>query len=103
MPDKELKIDLKGLSLQETEDWVVELGLERFRARQLRQWLFKGLAGSFDEMTNISRSFKEHLNRIAQIHHLKKVKTHEQEQTWKLSQSGVSRRWQPYSISARRR
>lgn len=75
MSDKELKIDLKGLTAWETEEWVKVLGLERFRATQLRQWLFKKSAGSFEEMTNISRSLRELFNRKANIRHLKKVKT----------------------------
>jgi 23S rRNA (adenine2503-C2)-methyltransferase len=69
------KIDLKGLGGQEMEKWVVELGLEAFRGRQIRQWLFKRLASSFDEMTNLSASSREILRERATINHLERIKT----------------------------
>jgi len=70
-----MKINLKGLDTQETEKWVEELGLEAFRGRQIRQWLFKRLASSFDEMTNLSGSLRALLKEKANINHLEKVRT----------------------------
>jgi 23S rRNA (adenine2503-C2)-methyltransferase len=69
-----IKIDLKSLDTQETEKWVEELGLEAFRGRQIRQWLFKRFALSFDEMTNLSASLRELLKEKANINHLEKVR-----------------------------
>ena len=65
-----MKVDLKGLSLAETEAWVKAQGLPVYRAKQLRQWLFKGLVTSFKEMTNISKSLRAQLEEKACITHL---------------------------------
>ena len=73
---EKIKIDLKGLDAQETEKWVEGLGLEAFRGRQIRQWLFKRLASSFDEMTNLSASLRELLKEKANINHLERIRTH---------------------------
>ena len=75
MNKKESKIDLRGLNRLETEEWLQEIGLEKYRAGQIRQWLFKKLACSFDDMTNISKNLRENLKARANIEHLKKVKT----------------------------
>jgi 23S rRNA (adenine2503-C2)-methyltransferase len=70
-----MKADLKGMSLEETEAWTEELGLKPYRARQIRHWLFKGLAGSFDEMTNISKGLRARLMEQAVINPFEMVKT----------------------------
>lgn len=76
-----MKTDLKGLDAQETEAWVEELGLEAYRGRQIRQWLFKKLASSFDEMTNLSAPLRETLKEKAHIIHLEKIRTQVSEDT----------------------
>eukprot|EP00178_Gracilaria_changii_P016671 TRINITY_DN47993_c0_g1_i1.p1 TRINITY_DN47993_c0_g1~~TRINITY_DN47993_c0_g1_i1.p1 ORF type:complete len:492 (-),score=53.21 TRINITY_DN47993_c0_g1_i1:806-2281(-) len=61
---------LKSLTLSEMEDWVeTTLGEKRFRARQLWQWMYKAdrLAATFDEMTDLSKSFREVLKRHARL------------------------------------
>jgi 23S rRNA (adenine2503-C2)-methyltransferase len=65
-----MKADLKGMSLAETEAWVEAQGLPAYRAKQLRQWLFKGLVSSFKDMTNISKGLRAQLEREARISHL---------------------------------
>ena len=47
-----MKVDLKNMDLGEIEAWTEEEGFEAYRGRQIRQWLFKKYASSFDEMTN---------------------------------------------------
>jgi 23S rRNA (adenine2503-C2)-methyltransferase len=44
-----------GLSLQELEGRVVELGMPKFRAKQVFEWIFAKRASSFEEMTNLSK------------------------------------------------
>jgi 23S rRNA (adenine2503-C2)-methyltransferase len=68
-----MKIDLKGLNASETREWVESLGIESYRAKQIRQWLFKRLVSSFDEMTNISISLRNLLKEKARITNLEKV------------------------------
>ena len=72
---KETKIDLKDLDVQETEKWIEKLGLEPYRGRQIRQWLFHKFSSSFDEMTNLSSSLRELLKEKAKINHLEKIRT----------------------------
>jgi len=73
--DSTTKTDLKGLDAHEIEDWAVSLGLEPYRGRQIRKWLFKGLAGSFDEMTNLPKSLRSLLRSKACLNPLELVKT----------------------------
>lgn len=54
-------IDIKGLDLQETRDWMETIGFQQYRAAQIRHWIFKGLAGSFEEMTDISKEMRRKL------------------------------------------
>ena len=68
-----MKIDLKGLNASETRDWVESLGLESYRADQIRQWLFKKHVSSFNEMTNISLPLRNLLKEKALIINLEKV------------------------------
>jgi len=68
-----VKIDLKGLDLPETEVWVQGLGLEAFRASQIRHWLFKGLIGSFGEMTNLAKPVRALLEEKATLQVLREV------------------------------
>ncbi len=70
-----MKIQPKGLDLSETIEWVRGLGLEPYRARQIRNWLFKRLAQSFDEMTDLAKPAREMLASRATIDHLEAVET----------------------------
>lgn len=70
-----MKVDLKGLDLQETEQWITGLGFEGYRAGQLRQWLFKRLANSFEQMTNLSKDLRNILGKNAHISQLENIKT----------------------------
>jgi len=70
-----MKADLKGMSPAETEAWVEAQGLPVYRAKQLRQWLFKGLVISFKEMTNIPKGLRAQLEEQARINHLVQEKT----------------------------
>ena len=69
-----MKTDLKSISADETGEFVRELGLEAYRADQIRQWLFKKMVTSFDEMTNVSISIRELLKEKAFITGIEKVK-----------------------------
>ncbi|MGQ9609986.1 MAG: 23S rRNA (adenine(2503)-C(2))-methyltransferase RlmN [bacterium] len=69
MEDK--KIDIKGRLLPELEELVLSWGEKRYRARQLMLWLYHKRAETFDEMTDISKSFRSKLNELAYISQLK--------------------------------
>lgn len=70
-----MKTDLKGLDARETEEWVLKQGLKPYRARQIRHWLFKRLALSFDQMTDISKPQRAQLEQNANITPLEQLAT----------------------------
>ena len=70
-----MKTDLKGMDRQETEAWFKRMGLEAYRARQVRGWLFNRIANSFEEMTNLPKDLRALLEDKARICHLDKIRT----------------------------
>lgn len=54
-------IDIKSMKLSEIENAAAELGLPRFRAKQIFQWLQVHGAMDYSEMTNISKQLREQL------------------------------------------
>ena len=56
------KKDIKSLSFIELEEEIKALGEKTFRSKQVYEWLHKKQAISFDEMTNLSKSFREKLS-----------------------------------------
>ena len=55
------QIEIKSQNLKELKETVAVLGEKPFRAKQLYEWLHQKLAVSFDEMTNLSKAFREKL------------------------------------------
>jgi 23S rRNA (adenine2503-C2)-methyltransferase len=53
------KIDLRNLSFEELRDWTAALGLEPFRAKQIYRWIFQPTLRSFDQMTNVSKKWRD--------------------------------------------
>ena len=53
--------DIKSQSLEELKETVEALGEKPFRAKQLYEWMHVKLAESYDDMTNLSRTFREKL------------------------------------------
>ena len=63
-------IDLKDLEYEELENFIKEAGEPKFRAKQIFNWLHRGVE-SFDEMTNISKATKAKLSEISFVSVLK--------------------------------
>lgn len=57
------KIDIKSMRLSELQSGFAELGLQKFRAGQVYNWLSRG-AESFDEMTNLSKDLRAKLQEL---------------------------------------
>ena len=55
------KIDIKSLNLEELTGFIVKNGEKAFRAKQVYQWLHVKQVDTFDEMTNLSKAFREKL------------------------------------------
>ena len=55
------KTDIKSMNLAELTAFVESMGVRPFRAKQMYEWMHQKLAGSIDEMTNLSKEFRERL------------------------------------------
>jgi 23S rRNA (adenine2503-C2)-methyltransferase len=53
------KTDLRNLTFEELKDWVTGLGLEPYRAEQVFRWIFQPDIQSFDQMTNLSKKWRD--------------------------------------------
>lgn len=53
------KKDIKSLTLSALEEELEAAGEKAFRARQMYEWMHVKLVRGFDEMTNLSRAFRE--------------------------------------------
>lgn len=65
------KIDIKSMNLAELTEFVASIGEKAFRAMQLYQWLHVKQVYAFDDMTNLSKAFREKLNEVSFITDLK--------------------------------
>ena len=74
---KDFGTDIKSMSLPQLEKELTALGEKSFRAKQLYQWMHVKLARSFDEMTNLSKEFREKCKEIYSYTCLEPVKVQE--------------------------
>ena len=59
--DKTLQ-PLAGMTLEEMQDAVTALGMPRFVAKQLAQWIYQKRVNDFEQMLNISKANRELLS-----------------------------------------
>ena len=52
---------LSGLKLNEIEFLMSEMNATKFRAKQIHNWIYAKSVATFDEMTNLSKDFREEL------------------------------------------
>lgn len=57
-------IDLKDLTFEELEEFLVGMGEKKFRAKQIFAWLHRGVT-SFDEMTDLSVALRRKLAEVS--------------------------------------
>ncbi len=53
-------VDIKSMTLEELTAWFKDQGEPVFRAKQVFQWLYRGVT-SFEEMTNLSKPLRQKL------------------------------------------
>lgn len=63
------KVDLKSLTQNQLEQFLAELGKEKYRAKQILRWIYQRHAISFDQMTDLAKQFRTQLNDHAYISH----------------------------------
>ena len=56
-------INLYGQEIKKLEELLISRGQKKYRATQLYDWIYSKEAKTFDEMSDISKSFREELNR----------------------------------------
>lgn len=61
------KIDLKNLTPSELEGFIASSGKERYRSTQILRWLYQKGVQSIDEMTNLSKTFRQELKKASFI------------------------------------
>jgi 23S rRNA (adenine2503-C2)-methyltransferase len=66
----EEKLNLLNLTIPELQDMLQTIGQQKFRAKQIFQWLNRGIK-SFDEMSDLSKPLRQELAKIAYIGNLK--------------------------------
>ena len=71
---KNLLPNLLDFTLEEMEKFISSAGKEKYRARQIMKWLHQSGSLSFDDMTTLSRDFREKLAAISRIQRPQVVK-----------------------------
>lgn len=66
-----MKVNLKALTEQEIVKFIETQGQSLYRTKQIINWIYKKYATSLEEMTDLSKSFRELLNKTAFISSLK--------------------------------
>jgi len=69
--------DIRGLELFELKALVKDLGEPAYRAKQLAEWAFERGAGSFDEMTNLSKALRSRLSEETRLARADVIEEHE--------------------------
>lgn len=58
---KKTAVNIRELSLQEIEAYLTRAGQQKFRAKQIYEWLWQKHALSFADMTNLSKELRQQL------------------------------------------
>ena len=58
---------LSGMSLKEIEELVLGLNASKFRAKQIHNWIYLKSVSSIDEMTDLSKQFREEFKQVATV------------------------------------
>lgn len=61
------KVNLLDLSQTELIEFLGELGQPKFRAKQIRRWLYRNFAVNFEEMTDLPKDLRAQLAKRASI------------------------------------
>jgi len=71
--NKCMKTQLVGMTVDELVSFVEGIGEKRYRALQIFRWIYNKFASSFNEMTDISASFRQALEQCAELSSLHEV------------------------------
>jgi 23S rRNA (adenine2503-C2)-methyltransferase len=66
-----IKNDIRNITLDALQSWLISQGEKSFRAKQIMHWLWKQPVQDFDEMTNLSKTLRNALKSqflLSQLH-----------------------------------
>ncbi len=61
------KIDLKSLTQDEMQDFLVRLGKEKYRTKQILRWIYQRGVSDFVQMTDLAKDFRSQLEQCAYV------------------------------------
>ncbi len=61
------KVDLKGLTREALQLFLADLGKEKYRTKQILNWIYQRGVTDFDQMTDLAKAFREQLKERAII------------------------------------
>jgi len=64
--------NLMDMTLEELEQMLLDMGQQKFRAKQIFIWVNRGIK-SIDDMTNISKQFRQELTGVCKISRIKLI------------------------------
>ena len=53
------KQSIYSLRYDEMQNWLIEHGQQKFRAKQIFEWLYQKRVDTIDEMTNLSKDLRQ--------------------------------------------
>ena len=62
-----MKIDIRNLNYDDLEVFCLKNKLQKFRAKQIHEWLWKKSVVSFEQMTNLSKKLRGTLEQNFEI------------------------------------
>jgi 23S rRNA (adenine2503-C2)-methyltransferase len=60
-------VDLKGLTLPQLEQLLVDLGKQKYRAKQILHWIYQRGVTDFAQMTDLAKDFRQQLAERAYV------------------------------------
>ena len=57
-----MKKDIREISQEELEQFFLENNQQKFRIKQLNEWIWKKGTNSFDQMSSLSKDLRQRLN-----------------------------------------
>lgn len=77
MPDASERIDLQGFSFEDLTDLMQRgFGQKKFRSKQLYTWMYQHKVTDFEQMTNLSKFFRQELARLTNLSPLQHTGSH---------------------------
>ena len=80
------KICLKGMSEDELQTWCLKSGQSGYRGKQLFEWMYRQGISSFENMSNVNKSFRDYLenNCIIQTLEMEKMSPSKTDKSTKI-------------------